>query len=198
MILGLHGPVSSGKDSIALTLVNALGWKRVAFGDRIRRHAEIINPFVVSVRERLVTYVEKHGWDEAKKNSEVRDILQNIGQGAADCYGDDVHTRQASRDIAKHVNDGDCVVVTDIRRESEAAVIHRMGGRVAFVMRPGVGPVNNHKAETPLNPQLADMFIGNTGSLEELSKCVLSIAFTMSNKMPIEKGRLFCTGEYST
>jgi len=78
MIIGLSGRAGSGKDEVAKVLVDLYGYKRIAFADAIRDALYELNP-LVSDRIRVADLVDEYGWDFAKKNFEVRRLLQVFG-----------------------------------------------------------------------------------------------------------------------
>lgn len=181
MILGFSGVSQSGKDTAAKFLIE-LGWQRVAFADAVREAALAINPNVYGKTyigtkndcsfygySRLSDYVEQHGWDKAKKNPEVRRLLQTIGTEAGrDIHGQDCWILAAERKITS-----DKIVFTDVRFENEYWYIHSGGGKVYRVERPGFGPVNSHVSDNfSFEP---DGVILNDGTLDELKAKVLEL-----------------------
>ena len=82
MIIGLSGYSQSGKDTVAEILVKQYGYKRMAFADKIREALYTLNPVVNAIGNEFIylqRLVDSSGWDEAKKNPEVRRLLQTLG-----------------------------------------------------------------------------------------------------------------------
>ena len=81
----LTGCKRSGKDSAAQVLIDR-GWVNLAFADPLRTMALAINPIVNYDFQcnvvRLKDMVESYGWDFAKRDPEVRRLLQVIGTEA--------------------------------------------------------------------------------------------------------------------
>ena len=89
MLIGLTGPPGCGKDTAADHLVKNHGFVRVAFADTIREVALTIDPYDHFFR--LSDVINLIGWDRAKRQPEVRRLLQVIGTEAGrDVHGADV------------------------------------------------------------------------------------------------------------
>ena len=175
MIIGLTGYAQSGKDTVAKILVENYGFKRVAFADKIRELLyEMDPPVPVGVgTERhtvgLQNYVDIYGWDEAKQNSIVRSMLQNLGVGARGVFGEWFWVEQAMRGVSYENN----VVVTDVRFTNEADFIKKYdNAKLWRIKRSGVEAVNNHVSESEMDGYKVDMILSNGGTLDELELLV--------------------------
>ena len=172
MIIGLSGYARSGKDEVAKILVQEYGYERVAFADPIRRMLYELNPVIVESNlldsVTLQELVDSQGWDEAKKDPEVRLMLQNLGVSARKIISEDVWVETALR----YVVEGSKVVITDVRFPNEAARIKLYGGQIWRVTRPNVVPVNGHISEHALDNWDFDKHISNTADLEFLKEQV--------------------------
>jgi hypothetical protein len=169
MIIGLSGYAQSGKDTVADILTAKYGYKRVAFADPIRKLLYELNPHL-SKHHSLQEFVDEYGWDIAKKTSEVRSLLQNLGVAARKVIGESVWV-----DAAFHQMNGSCnYVITDVRFENEADKVREFGGEVWRVKRPGVEAVNGHISEHALDGYKVDRILSNGGTLEELAFLVQS------------------------
>ena len=164
MLIGLAGYAGAGKDTVGKILTDWHGFKRIAFADKVKELALKINPTVWDNFEEvdvpLIWYVDKLGWDQAKQDEQVRELLQRIGQGARDILGEDVWLDAATRDYVY----GDKVVFTDVRYPNELEYIHDMGGNVWWIHRPGVQPVNSHESENSIKIEDTDYFLNNSNS----------------------------------
>jgi hypothetical protein len=169
MIIGLSGYAQSGKDTVANLLTAQYGYKRVAFADPIRKLLYELNPHL-SKHHSLQEFVDEYGWDTAKKTSEVRSLLQNLGVAARKVIGESVWVDAAFNQM----NDSDNYVITDVRFENEADMVKASGGEVWRIKRPGIEAVNSHISEHALDGYKADRILHNGGSLEELAFLVRS------------------------
>lgn len=172
MIIGLSGYAGSGKDEVAKILMKEYGFRRIAFADKVREVLYEIDPVVmVDVHYKDITVkdlVNDEGWDDAKKNKEVRALLQNLGVAIRNNIGLDAWVDAALKDVSPDEN----VVVTDVRFINEASKIKAMGGALWRVKRPNVLAVNNHISETELDGYKVDQIFSNNGSLEDLKALV--------------------------
>jgi hypothetical protein len=177
MIIGLSGYARSGKDEVAKILVEDYGYKRVAFADKIRELLLETNP---QVRDgfRVESVVEAYGWDQAKVMfPEIRTLLQRLGVGARNIFGDEFWISQVFHSMDKTSE----YVITDVRFENEAMMLKLMGGQLWRIKRPGVEPVNSHVSESELDGYAVDKILKNEGTLEELRTLVRSrMEFTLS------------------
>ena len=171
MLIGLAGFAGSGKDTVGKILVDHYNFKRVAFADKVKELALKLDPFVhlpmTFSNERLSSLVERAGWDETKREPEVRELLQRIGAGVRDVLGEDTWIDAALWDYNRYGVD---TVITDVRYPNELDVIRENGGVVWWIERPGVGPVNDHESENSVSGASADLTLFNWGSRSYLCK----------------------------
>lgn len=179
-LVALSGYAGAGKDTAALALL-ADGWTRASFADKLREVALAVDPLVPASSyagtvptdaapvlrvERLSALVGRVGWTVAKRNEEVRSLLQRFGTDAGRrVLGENVWVDAVMGDLP----DGP-VVFTDCRFPNEAAAIRDAGGMVVRVVRPGVSAVNAHVSETALDGYDFDAVVVNGGDPEEVGR----------------------------
>jgi hypothetical protein len=151
-LVGLTGYAQHGKDTAGRFLTETYGFVRFAFADQLKELALIIDPIIDQVHgNRLSLLVGQVGWDEAKRNPEVRRILQELGTGVRDVIGADAWVDALARKVDEEVgwtfegqgivmpgqraHPAKPVVITDVRFPNEAAWIHDNGGVVVRVNR---------------------------------------------------------------
>jgi len=171
MLIGLIGYAQSGKDTLAKILVEDYGFKRVAFADKIRELLYELDPAVPTynhVQTKIIglqNLVDVYGWDHAKSEPHVRQLLQKLGVGARTLFGEDFWIREALRPI----KDSENIVVTDVRFKNEAEWIRSFEDSYIWrIKRAGVGAVNTHVSETELDGYKADQIFSNNGSIDDL------------------------------
>lgn len=168
-LIGLTGYAQSGKDTVASILVEKYGYSRIAFADKIRDFLYGINPMVAcSPTGYLQDLVNLVGWDNAKQEPQVRRLLQDLGISARELLDENIWITSA----LGNVNEGERVVVTDVRFENEAIMIKLMGGQLWRVKRVGFGPVNDHISESELDGYKVNQIFVNNGSIEDLALLV--------------------------
>lgn len=157
MIIGIAGRALHGKDTIGKVLVEHYGYQRIAFADKVRELALAINPplghsyYGSRVVEPLATIVNRHGWDNAKKIPQVREFLQNLGEGARQVLGEWVWISPLFS-IMDFWDDN--YVITDVRYQNQVTAIRTNGGKVWRVTRQnfdnGVDPDHPSEANVAL------------------------------------------------
>lgn len=181
VIVGLMGYAQVGKDTVANILVEEHGFERVAFADALREMLYALNPQVyVRPGGRVIGYhdfvqpiVDAFGWEYAKANTDVRELLQRLGTEAGrNVLGDSIWVDTAMQKIKP----GGRYVITDVRFPNEAQAIRHEGGRLWRVRRPGYVPVNGHASETACDDVEADAVIENAWSIEFLAAQVSYLA----------------------
>jgi hypothetical protein len=177
MIIGLSGYARSGKDEVAKILVEEYNYTRVAFADKIRDLLLETNPQVKD-GFRVESVVGAYGWDQAKVLfPEIRNLLQRLGVGARQTFGDEFWIGQAFHSMDKTSD----YVITDVRFENEAMMVKLMGGQLWRIKRPGIEPVNGHISERELDGYKVDKILKNEGTLEELRELVRNrMEFTLN------------------
>lgn len=172
MIIGLSGYAGSGKDEVAKVLVSDYGFRRVAFADKVRDVLYELDPIImIDAYNKYITVqdlVNDEGWDDAKKNKEIRALLQKVGVSIRNHIGEETWVNAAFNNVLPNEN----IVVTDVRFLNEAYKIKEMNGHIWRVKRLDVQAVNNHISETELDGYKADQIFSNNGSLEDLKALV--------------------------
>lgn len=176
MIIGLSGYAGSGKDEVAKILVSDYGYRRVAFADKVRAVLYDLDPIVmIDAYNRPITVqdlVNDEGWDDAKKNKEVRALLQKVGLSIRNHIGENTWVQQAMKTMLDDPKLNLKYVITDVRFLNEADMIRANGGQIWRIKRPNVQAVNNHISETELDGYKVDQIFSNNGSLDDLKALV--------------------------
>ena len=141
-LVGLSGYSRSGKDTVASFLVAEYGYRQVAFADKLRALVVALYPSIAEILN------DAGGdWEKAKKNPEVKRMLQGVGNAVRNTVGLNVWIEAALGPI----RDDELVVVSDARFPNEADTIATRGGTLLRIERPGTKPFNNHVSETALD-----------------------------------------------
>jgi len=188
-LVGICGSAFHGKDSVANVLVKRMGFVKVAFADKLKALALAIDPYVeVSIPldnyptvrmvikyVRLSELVANVGWDEAKKNPDVRRLLQRIGtEGGRNTIDVNIWTDLHYKEAQNH----DQVAVPDYRFPNEAQYLIHHNAFLIRVHDPrkvdnGVG--TSHSSEQFVDQLPAHVYILNDGTLEDLEQKVEQI-----------------------
>lgn len=174
-MVGLVGYAQAGKDSVAQTLVTRFHYKRVAFADKLKEMALLIDPPPPKGHLSLKTAVVMHGWEFAKTFPPHRQFLQNLGVAARDVLDPDIWVKSALPEDWTWNPEYQRVVFTDVRFKNEIDFITINGGLIVRIERPGVGPVNRHVSETEWNDVKPVATIINDGNLSQLASKVYDL-----------------------
>ncbi len=166
MIIGLTGYAQSGKDTVAKMLVDNYGYTRIAFADKIREFLYETAPDYIKL------LVDEVGWDRAKQNSTVRELLQITGVGARKVFGEGFWVHEAMKSMLNDPRPDLNYVVTDVRFLNEADMIRANNGHLWRIKRIGVSAVNAHVSETQMDGYPVDQIFINNGTIEDLEALV--------------------------
>jgi hypothetical protein len=171
-LIGLAGEAQHGKDTAAIPFLKA-GFKPFAFADAMKKGLLAVDPWVpVSLGQivRLSQLISEVGWDEAKKNPEVRRLMQRYGtEGGRDIHGYDCWVKIFERLVDSEPDD---YVIKDVRFVEEAEAIHRRGGRIYKIVRPGFDNGLPAHSSEQIPDECVDVVIYNTSTIEALHYCV--------------------------
>jgi hypothetical protein len=189
-IIGITGQAHAGKDAVADILVRRRRFCKVALADPMKRFLSEVFGFS---DEQLWGH-EKEVPDARWGGLTPRRALQTLGtEWGRSAYGD-VWVEYLLK-VAKTVLEENVgyspqngiewhsspgyrgVIVSDVRFSNEADAIHRAGGKILRVERPGAGlkgKAANHVSEMGI--LYSDETIQNDGTLEGLEVIVSSVA----------------------
>ena len=165
MIIGLSGYARSGKDTVAGMLIGLHGYENRAFADGVREFLLHLNP-ILEDGHRLNELIYDYGWEYAKARTEVRRLLQELGLGVRNFFGENTWVDRAMAGVSSSQK----VVFTDVRFPNEADMIKSLGGEVWRIQRPGVAPINNHPSESAMDNWQFDKMIINSAGMEGLKQ----------------------------
>lgn len=186
-LIGFTGVKGSGKDTAGQFLVDK-GFQRIGFADKLKeavanlfaiklesvdkwKYHEPTNPESGVVH---LDFVEVHidiGGD-IEYSYTWREFLQRFGtEMGRNTFGENFWVDLALLDFP--IRD---TVITDVRFDSEAARILKLGGRVLEIVRPGYEP-DGHASEEPIDRDLLDGSILNDGPLIRFKNRILMECF---------------------
>lgn len=192
-LIGVTGYARHGKDTLASVLTRELGYTRVALADKMKELLLVLDPIVDAYANvngtRLSDLVEEEGWDGAKQLPEVRRLLQVFGtQVGRQGLGEDVWIEALARGTMGFYGGTRRIVIPDVRFPNEAAFIHRLGGEVWRVKRPGFdnGIGVAHDSERYISGLIVDEEFVNADSVDQFKDRVFRYLKNRVAKVDIE------------
>ncbi len=183
MIVGISGPINSGKDTVAEILCDEYNFLRVAFADSLKDFCLKMFPDILN---------EETLWGPSEKRTpECRRLLQQLGTDVARQFDPNVWVKHTMNRISLLQTQGldalgrhnptrpdRSVVVSDVRFPNEAEGIRAQGGFLLSITRPdNYNLVNTeqtartHESETSIFEIPSELFsarIVNNKTLEDL------------------------------
>lgn len=91
------------------------------------------------------------GFDAAKRNPEVRMLLQRLGtEVGRNLFGENFWVDQVFSEVRRIIDSGGRVAVTGVRYQNELTALKDCGGVSVWVERPHFAPVNQHASDNAL------------------------------------------------
>lgn len=178
-VIGLSGPASGGKDTVARFLCDTQGFVQVAFADPVKAGLKAIFPMLTDEhftnRDLKETVIPEIG-------KSPRELMQTVGtECGRKLIHPDMWVYLASlkvNDLRKappcyHING---IVISDVRYDNEAAYVRDMG-ELWHIYRPGsysnlTPETQAHSSENGTKVSPHDRVIVNGGSIEDLYESI--------------------------
>ena len=192
-LIGLGGKLRAGKDVVGDYLEEKHGYVKLGMSDVLNEALLKLNPLIIIEKDSplykdfsalpVVRYADMHlslGYVEAKKNPEVRRLLQVLGtEVGRDMIDPDVWVRMAEKKIQDLWAEGKSVVITAMRFPNEIDMLNRLGGLSVWIERPDEERLNNageaiqsHASENSVSSKDFSYVMMNDGTLEQLYRKV--------------------------
>lgn len=183
-VIGLAGPARSGKNTVASIIedIAEITVKQDAFANRLKISAAKSLGFEFETLKEYLDWADTFK-EECSITIEVLDIneephMQSVksisGREFLQFYGTEAHREVFDTDfwvqqLATNLDPEVLTVVTDVRFDNEAALINRLGGMIIRVNREQAEELpGQHASEAPIDDQLVDYEIDNSGTMDDL------------------------------
>ena len=176
IIVGLTGLAGAGKNTAANWLVEEKGFVQLAFADAIRDYLLKLNPYMNPRAAwggwKLNEFVEKYGWEAAKREPEVRRMLQTFGTEIGRDMDQNIWVKLLARKILKekYLDRDINLVITDVRFENEADFIRNLRGSLIEIIRPDLQKTEVHKHTSENQPKLTYDYLHNNSTPEQIGR----------------------------
>lgn len=169
MRLGITGYAGAGKDAVADLLVENHGFVKINMSDALHDAMLALDPIINIDGTRYCELIYRWGYVEAKRDPEVRMLLQRLGTEVGRALDQNIWVKAVNR----KAQGLDRVVTTGIRFPNEVEPLDVL----VWVDRPGVGPINDHPSDDLSRiTSRADYVLVNDGDLEYLEEAVEDLA----------------------
>lgn len=181
-LIGLNGKARSGKDSFASIVSESKRVKVISFAEPMRK-------FVCDILD--IKREDLDGIKEDKNDlfggKSPREFLQKLGtEFGRETISNSIWIDSAKVKIKNAIASKkyDYVIVTDVRFDNEAALIHSLGGLIFKVTRPLVEiDLSSHKSEQGIDEKYVDILFLNDKSLSDYK---IKISEIMGNYTLVE------------
>src|SRR3989344_2760538 len=178
LVVGIIGPAGSGKDEASTALIASMGFKKLAFGDPIKK-------FCLDL-----------GWN-GKKDVRGRRLLQDLGQALrnydidywVNLWSDSIE--EATRSLVDDINTSPTrIVAPDVRFRNEAEKILTLGGILLNITDRKISlpdGLSNHESERFGFMDLPHADVPNDGSINSFKIKVTQIVVNwISDKIVLD------------
>lgn len=178
-LISFSGYAFAGKDTLADLLVENDGYAKTYMSKPLEKALLTLNPLIPLMNGLVVAYSALHadvGYDESKKNPEVRRLLQLLGtEIGREMFDQNVWVNIAENEIHELWSTGTPVTITGVRYPNEMAMVRQNGGVTIWIERPGYKPVNSHTSDNTLGPDDCDLHLVNNSTPEAMYDCLFPI-----------------------
>jgi len=189
MIIGINGPIGSGKNEVAKILEKNWGFKAVGFADKLKQSFAAlfdIDPKELEIikndPEARVSLAWSNRIEDIEGIAEFRSEKSITGREALKRYGTECHRNVFWHDFWIDAlfhdyltDEGDIfdnLAIYDARFNNELEKIRELGGINIQVRRPGHEFDPTHPSETSPNLELIDYMVLNNETLKDLENVV--------------------------
>ncbi len=169
-IIGLAGSAGSGKDTVAVMILDQVSGASLAFADPLREAARAIFGLTeLQMTDRVLKEQVVPYWGLSP-----RQILQRLGtECVREQFGYDTWLKRARLRLeALQDSSAGVAVFTDVRFPNEAQWVRDQGGVVVRIHRGRIDVVAAHASEQALPDGLVDFELSNSAGLVELRQRV--------------------------
>lgn len=165
MIIGIAGYKGSGKDTAGSVLIQNYGFQRISFAKPIK---DLVSDMFNIDRYEIegsceLTRELREDPSRGAYGMSQRKLLQDIGTGLRHIVHKDIWVDMTIKQCMADEN----YVITDVRFPNEVEAIHKDGGFVIGVKRPGFRG-DGHESEHALDNTALPYIVNNDGTMEDL------------------------------
>ena len=176
-LIGVHGPLESGKDTVAKTIIEAFPnrYKQYAFAWPIKEACKVIFGFTDEDMNDRVLKERIHPFWGVTPRSTMQLLGTEFGRGM---IREDIWILRAETEIQNNALDGYGTIISDVRFDNEAEIIRSRKGVIIHIERPDLdfSKVNyKHASEDGVKRHDEDFVIRNDSTLDVFRKRILNL-----------------------
>lgn len=165
LLVGICGEAGAGKDTVAAIIHKYFASHTMAFADPIRAAVSAMLDIPISTLQHRESKEERI----IDLGKSPRQIMQLLGtEFGREMIHPELWLKIASSRLQKHLKTS-YVVITDVRFDNEAEMIHKLNGYIIKVVRHGLKPVAAHVSEQGISSKYVILTIVNDGTMDELA-----------------------------
>lgn len=175
-VIGLHGPIGSGKDTLANLLQDRIDAVKLKFADPLYAMCTAIDP----VFNPMMTHQDKQGY--VLNNAALgtrRNFIEKAGtEFLRNIINPDFFTLYMDSSITavRHMVGNAVIVVSDVRFENEAEFIRSIGGHIVHLKPNWECERTGHASDSGLKYNTGDSLLGlSQGKVEVGYKALTAI-----------------------
>lgn len=180
-LIAFYSPAAQmGKSTATRLLTEGLGYRNVKFAEPLKAMTGCFLMQIGVPLDQLEDFIEGHRKEEPLTefgfdNLTARKIMQTLGkEWGREQIDPNLWTTIAARKARKLIEDGDRVVIDDLRFPNEYDLVKNMGGEAWCLYNPRVEiPVSGHQSEGLLDNHAFDKALINSGTIEDLETSVM-------------------------
>lgn len=180
-LIAFYSPAPQmGKSTATRLLTEGLGYRLVKFAGPVKNIAAAFLTELGVSEEEIEAFLEGHRKEETLEGYGFekltsRRIQQVIGTEAGrDALDPNIWTTIAGRKVRRLLDQGERVVIDDMRFPNEYDTVKQMGGECWCVYNPRVPiPVSDHPSEGLLSEHSFNEALINDGTVEDLEQEIL-------------------------
>jgi hypothetical protein len=176
-LIGVHGPLESGKDTVAKTIIEAFPdrYKQYAFAWPIKEACKVIFGFTDEDMNDRVLKERIHPFWGVTPRSTMQLLGTEFGRGM---IREDIWILRAETEIQNNAMNGLGTIISDVRFDNEAEIIRSRKGVIIHIERPDLdfSKVNyKHASEDGVKREVGDYIVDNDSTLDTFRKRILSL-----------------------
>lgn len=176
-LIGVHGPLESGKDTVAKTIIEMYPnlYRQYAFAWPIKEACKIIFGFTDEDMNDRIMKERVHPFWGVTPRKTMQLLGTEYGRGM---IREDIWVLRAEAEIQKNAKEGFGTIISDVRFDNEADIIRSRNGIIIHIDRPTLDTSKEnyqHASEGGIKRVDSDYVVDNSGTLEDFKDEIMGL-----------------------